>query len=397
MGLRLDARQTRAPHATSHGIVDFVLLADVLATVRRASAADNALLVELMAQVPMEGSLVLSTRRDPDFFALYQMQKGISEAFIYDDGAFAGMGAILVRDGYLDGRAQPVGYLGDLRFRGRGSARRAFPAAYGHFFAESAARTGCESYLTGVLASNALALSSLAPAKRKQYRAPQPYYHPLRRYDMASIQCVLPPRRRVHDVTVTTATPDDLPALSAFLDVDHRTRPFGYRFDDGELEHRLAHWPGFSLSDTFVARAGGAVVGCCTAWDAAPVKRYRVVRYAGDMKLIRAALLVASKIVGCPPLPRAGEDFRYLYLTNLSVARDDVAVLRALLHAVYAHAWSKRVHFFSFPLYENDPWAPALQGFVSRRLPFILYAVTSSKSPRTAWPATRPGFEMALA
>lgn len=392
------------------GIVDVVLLADALARTRRATRADSDVLVELMAHVPMEGSLVLSTQRGPDFFALYDMQKGASDAFLYDDGAFAGMGAILVRDGFLDGTAQPVGYLGDLRLRGRGPARRAFPSAYAHFFAESVARTGCQSYLTGVLASNALALSSLAPrldasGKRKKSRAAQPYYHLLRRYDMASIQCVMPPRARrrrrddksASDVVVSTATESDVPALSAFLHEDHQRRPFGYRFDDGELAHRVKHWPGFSLSDTFVAKAGGVVVGCCTAWDAAPVKRYRVMRYGGDMQLIRGALAVASHVIGCPALPRAGEDFRSLYLTNLSVAGDDVSVLRALFHEVYAHAWKKRVHFFSFPLYEDDPWAPSLKGFITRRLPFHLYAVTTSQRARTEWPAGRPGFEMALA
>ncbi len=376
---------------------------ETLAAVRRATPADNQLLVDLMAEVPMEGSLVLSTRRDPDFFALYAMQRGSADAFCYDDGAFAGMGAILVRDGFLDGRPAPVGYLGDLRTRGMGRARRAFPGVFAHFFTDTVARTGCEHFLTGVLASNAVALQSLV--RRKRRRAEQPYYHLLKRYQMASVQLVLPPRRRLRPradegggVRVDVAGAADVGALASFLAEDHRTRPFGYRFDAGELEHRLAAWPGFSLDDTFVARDdAGRVVGCCTAWDAAPVKRYRVMRYAGDMRLIRAGLAVASRVVGCPALPAPGGDFRYLYLTNLSVLDDNPAVMRALLRKVYVHAWDKRVHFFSFPLYEDDPYAAALDGFVVRKLPFHLYAVTAASRARTDWPAGRPGFEMALA
>ncbi|MDP2345479.1 MAG: hypothetical protein Q8O67_31330, partial [Deltaproteobacteria bacterium] len=107
-----------------------------LAGVRRATRADNAMLIELMAHVPMEGSLAVSTRRDPDFFALYEMQRGRADAFVYDDGTMAGMGATLVRDGFLDGRAGPVGYLGDLRIRGVSRARRAFPFLFGKFFAD---------------------------------------------------------------------------------------------------------------------------------------------------------------------------------------------------------------------------------------------------------------------
>lgn len=372
------------------------MVSEALAGVRRASPADNELLVELMAHVPMAGSLVVSTRRDPDFFALYEMQRGSAHGFVYDDGKMAGMATALVRDGFLDERAGPVGYLGDLRIRGVSRARRAFPFLYGKFFKDICDETGCDSYLTGVLASNAIALSSLTA--RKKGRDAQPYYHPLTRFEMASVQLIVPRRPKViSGVEVTTATAADVPALADLLARDHRRRPFGYRFDDGELEHRLARWPGFSLDDTFVARAGGRIVGVCTAWDSAPVKRYRVIRYARDMKALKLAVDVASLALRCPRLPREGEDFRSLYLTNLSIADDSPVVLRALLERVYARAWEKRVHFFSLPLYENDPLGPALAGFVVRRLGFHLYAVTSSAKPRTDWPAGRPGFEMALA
>jgi hypothetical protein len=375
---------------------------EVLTRVRRASRADNELLVDLMAHVPMEGSLALSTRRDPDFFALYEMQRGSAHAFTYDDGKMQGMAAALVRDGFLDGARQKVGYLGDLRIRGASKARRAFPFAFGKFFADVVAETQCEHYITGVIASNALATRSLTA--RKKGREAQPYYHPLARFEMASVQMILPRRpRTVSGVVVTTATPDDVPAIAAFLAADHARRPFGYRFDDGEFEHRLARWPGFTLDATFVARrhdARGAIVGVCTAWDPTPVKRYRVMRYASNMRAIKVAVDLASKIVRCPALPDVGEDFRSLYLTNLSVADDSPVVLRAIVERIYQHAWRERVHFFALPLFDvpgGDPHAAALRGLIVQKLAFQLYAVTSSARARTDWPAGRPGFEMALA
>lgn len=377
---------------------------EVLMNVRRATRADNELLVDLMAHVPMEGSLALSTRRDPDFFALYDIQRGSAHAFTYDDGKMQGMASALVRDGFLDDTPQRVGYLGDLRIRGTSKARRAFPFAFGKFFADVVQETGCEHYITGVIASNALAMRSLAA--RKKGREAQPYYHPLLRFEMASVQMVLPRRpRTVSGVDVTTATPDDTAAIAAFLARDHARRPFGYRFDDGEFEHRLARWPGFTLESTFVARASGTgpsgnIVGVCTAWDPTPVKRYRVMRYAKEMRAIKVAVDVASKIVRCPALPDVGQDFRSLYLTNLSVQDDAPAVVRALVERVYQHAWQRRVHFFALPLFDvpgGDPHASALRGLIVQKLAFQLYAVTSSSRARTQWPAGRPGFEMALA
>jgi GNAT superfamily N-acetyltransferase len=373
---------------------------EAIARVRTAVPQDNQFLIDLMARVPMEGSLVVSTQRGPDFFSLYDLQRGASRAFVYDDGSFAGMAALLVRDGWLDGAAQKVGYLGDLRLRGTGRARRAFPAMFGHFFQREVERTGCVSFLTGVIASNALAIQSLA--RRKKRRSPQPYYHLFREFEMASVQMVWRRRARIPSgLWVGSATAGDVSALSDFLHEDHRKRPFGYRFDDGELEHRLQRWPGFTLADTLVARTDderGRIVGCATLWDPSPVKRYRVERYAGDMKMVKLAVSLASRVTGCPRLPEAGEDFRSLYLTNLSVADENPVVLRALLERAYEIAWAKGVHFFSLPLYgKNDPWAPALKGFVVRKLAFHLYAVTASDVGRTEWPDGRPGFEMALA
>jgi len=43
-------------------------------TPRLATSADNAALLDLFGDVPMRGELVLATRRDPDFFALYRQQ-----------------------------------------------------------------------------------------------------------------------------------------------------------------------------------------------------------------------------------------------------------------------------------------------------------------------------------
>ncbi|HEY4223038.1 MAG TPA: hypothetical protein VGO62_16890, partial [Myxococcota bacterium] len=232
---------------------------DVLATMHKAGDADNEALLALMGHVPMEGSLALSTQRGPDFFSLYRMQRGSADVYLGRRDDVTGMGAFLVRAGFLDGRAQNVGYLGDLRVQGGSPrARLLFPRLFGALFDDNRRERGCDAYLTGVLASNAMALASLT--RRRQRRAAQPYYHPFRSFDMASIQLVLPRRRKkTPGVDVDNAKSDDVPALARFLAADHEKRPFGYRFDDGELEHRLARWPGFSLDDTFVARRGGRV------------------------------------------------------------------------------------------------------------------------------------------
>lgn len=363
-------------------------------TPRLATAADNQACLELFSAVPMRGELVLSTRREPDFFALYRMQR--AEAFTYvgeDEKGLLGMATALVRDGWLDGRVQKVGYLGDLRVRFDRS--RAFGRLFGDSFDALCAQTGCRAYYTAVLASNRAALNALV--RRSPKRKNQPYYHPLHRFSAVSVQLT---RRRTpsSDVQVRSATADDVPALAALLADAHRRRPFGYRFDDGELQHRLAHWPGFTLADTLVATgAKGEPVGVTTVWDPSPVKRYRVHAYNGAMRWVKRTFNLAATVTGWPKLPAPGSDFRYAYLCNLAVKDESPAVFRALLEHAYARLQPSGRHFFTFELDEGDPLAGALVGLMARRLDFQLFGVTPASERRTNWPSGRTGFEIALA
>jgi hypothetical protein len=364
--------------------------------VRLATASDNRALVELFAAVPMHGSLVLSTRRAPDFFALYDVQRAERECWVYDTGThLAGAATLLVRDGWLDGMPSKVGYLGDLRVTPAGSRDRVLALHYGDRLADAGRKYGCPHFLTAVLASNAAAFNALV--RRRRERADQPAYHLARAFSMVSLPFARRDRTRPGGFDVRRASPDDVPEIVALLDRDHRQRPFGYRFDQGEFQHRLASWPGFSLNRTYVARDAGRLVGITTAWDAAPVKRYRVVSYRGRTLWMKRAFNAAAFVLRWTPLPPPGHDVRSLYLCNTAVEEDDPDVFRALVSRVYADFRGTSYHFLSTCEYENDPLAPALEGFTTRRLAFHLYLVTPPGAAAPPIPDGRPGFEMALA
>jgi hypothetical protein len=369
---------------------------DGLGALRPATRADNVALLELFGSVPMTGELVLSTRRDPDFFALYDMQRGEAECWVYETGGEpAGLGAILVRDGWVGGRAARVGYLGDLRSQPRASRERGVLRVYGGAIDAAIEKHGCELFYTAVLASNTAAINALV--RRRKARESQPYYHLLRRFSMTSVQFATPVRPRPGRFHVRTATAVDVPEIVALLDRDHRGRPFGYRYDQGEFEHRLERWPGMSLDRTYLAHdAEGGLVGVTTAWDPAAVKRYRVVAYRGSMRWMKLGFNAAARVFGWPRLPEPGHDFRYLYLCNTSIDGERPEVLRAMLERIYTDFHRSGYHFFSLCVYDGDPLAPALRGFLTRRLGFHLYVVTrGAEAP--SFPEGRPGFEMALA
>src|SRR5437867_2366030 len=255
--------------------------------IRLAQLSDNDRLLNLFSSVPMEGDLVLATRRDPDFFALYNMQGVTAECLVAEtEGNLTGVGTFLIRPGWLDGREQPVGYLGDLRtcYAARRSALIA--QYYQDAFATVSRRYNCDVFLTAILASNHAALNALVRSRNGRRR--QPYYHLLKRFSAVSVHFLRARNPQRSTYQVRCAQEEDIPAIEALLDRDHQQRICGYRFDRGEFRHRLKTWPGFCLADTYLAFApSGRLVGCTTAWDPSPVKRYQVNGYRGNMRWVK--------------------------------------------------------------------------------------------------------------
>ncbi|MFP2906930.1 hypothetical protein ACLESD_18170 [Pyxidicoccus sp. 3LFB2] len=365
-----------------------------MSLLRRATREDSAALLDLFGAVPMQGELVLSTQRAPDYFALFDMQRGDAEVWVHGEhGLLDGMGAIHVRDGWLEGRPCRVGYLGDLRTRFAARRARGLARYFGPVLEETAQRLGVEAFLTAVMASNATALQALV--RRRPGREAQPHYALLRRFSAVSIQS-----------SSAGAPPSPSPCAAPrpgtcppWPRSSTRTtaRALRYRYDTGELEHRFARWPGLRVEDTYLAHdAGGRLVGCTSAWNPEAVKRYRVHAYRGSMRWVRLGWNALASAVRAPRLPAPGSDFRYFYLCNTSVRGEDPAIFRALLEQVYADFHGQGFHFFTLYQGEDDALAPALKGFFQRRLDFHLYAVTPASRPRDTFPPGRTGFEICL-
>lgn len=368
-------------------------------SVRLASDADTAALCETFAGLTMDADLQLSIRRDPDFMALYRMQTETWECWVGEQaGKIVGMGALLARDGYLDGRPVRVGYLGDLRVSPRlPHGLRVVGQLYGPVLDRFAAENRCNFFLTTIIASNTRALRALTSDRSRQIGIPD--YHLLQRFDIRAVHLALPRRRAKGGCEVRRAAEPDLPAIGAFLDADSRRRPFGYVLDQAELRRRLARWPGLSISDFYLAiDRGGAIVGCCAAWDASPIKRTVVLAYRGSMRWVKRGYDLAAPLLGVPKLPSGGQALKYAYLTHVAVPSDDPAIMRALLEAAYRDRRAGGFHFLSVCVPEGDPLGQAYAGFLTSNLRSNLYVVAARGQalPDVDLAGKPSGFEMAL-
>jgi hypothetical protein len=368
-------------------------------SIRLATDADSAALCETFAGITMDADLQLSIRRDPDFMALYRMQTDSWECWVGERaGKIVGLGALLARDGYLNGAPVRIGYLGDLRVAPRlPGGLRLLGQLYGPVLDRFAESNGCDLFLTTIIASNARALRALTSDRSRQIGIPS--YHLLQQFDIRAVHLALPRLRAKGRYEVRRASEPDLPTIAAFLDADSRRRPFGYVLDEPELRRRLARWPGLEISDFYLAFDWrGALVGCCAPWDASPVKRTVVTAYRGSMRWVRRVHDVAAPLLGVPALPSGGQALKYAYLTHLAVPSGEPAIMRALLEAVYRDRRAEGFHFLSVCVPESDPLRPAYSGFLASNLRSNLYVVAArgQAPPHVDLTGRRPGFEMAL-
>lgn len=369
---------------------------DVL--VRRAEGADNEALCALFESISMDADLDLSIRRDPDFFGLYGIQGPTWECWLGEtEKGVGGLGAIVVRDGYLGGRPARIGYLGDLRLAPEFQGQKLIPRFYGPILREAAIRYGCDVFLTTIIASNRRAVRALTGPRARAVGIPP--YELVRKFGIRAVHLTVPLPRIRSRFVVERATAGCVSEIADFLDADGRRRPFGYALPEVELHRRLQEWPDLEISSFYLARdRDGTLVGCIALWDPSAVKRTIVRGYRGRMGAVRRAYNAAGELLGFSPLPPPGSEMRYAYATHVAVPSDDPRVMRALLHRVYADQRKTERTFVAFCVFEDDPLRAAFRGFPYTDLTTNLYAVPAPGSdlPAACFAPGTPGFEMAL-
>jgi len=365
---------------------------------RRAERSDGPRLCELFRDTAMKADLHLTVERDPDFFALYDLQDVDTYPFVAEvDGRIEGLGTYLARDGYLDGQRVRVGYAGDLRLSPKVAGGFLLGRNAAGLFEEASSALGCEMMLTSIIASNTAAERALV--KRSRRFVEKPFYQKLDEFDILSVQFTFRRKPRLTPLKVRTATDTDVDRIAALLAADHEQRPFGYVFSAEELRRRLQRWPGLKIEHFYLAEtAEGELRGVAAVWDPDAVKRYRVLGYHGSMKWIRRFFNVGARFGGFPPLPPPGEVLRYFYLTHVSIVDEEADTMAALVDRIYADFHGRSFHFFTTYLTSNDSLAPAYTRFRTTPLATHLYLVSKPGSPYNTFTldGRRPGVEVAL-
>ena len=341
--------------------------------VREATPGDNEALLRLSRKCPMTADISLSIERDPDFFALSRLRGEGSTYVAEREGRVVASGSVFRRPGYLFGAPATIGCVADLKvlpeLRGRGLAGRIVRAIVD---GES-----------GDVTTPFMATAAAGNAGVERTVARLAGHCPVTRLGTFTSFQLLPVRipQRPPRLDVRLATPADEDELASLLDAHHRQLAFAPVFRDGGFRRLLDLTPGLELESYRVARREGRLVAALAAWGESAVKRTRVRRLPGALRLA-SRLAAAASSLGVPRLPGEGELLRFVYLRHLAYAPGEEDALAALVHASLREARSAGLHFVLLTCQDDDPAADATRGLLRLRYRYSLFAGTVSERGR---------------
>ena len=324
-----------------------------------ASAADDADLRRLLRDNPMQqGGLTLSFRREPSYFAACSVLGQSAEVFVGRDtqtGALAGVGARYHLPAFINGQAQSIVYLADLRvqtaYRNSIHLRRAY-----QFLRQRHAAAPAAVYTSMILQDNRAALATIAAQ-----RAGLPPYHAQGTVHTPLILLGRQKPALVAPCTIRRATAADWANIVAFLNRENARYQFAPVYHENDLANGRLR--GMQPENIFIAEAGGAIVGTLALWQQSAFRQIHIDAYRGAWRLIRPVYNALARLTPLAPLPRAGEALKYAYLSLMAVQHDDLAVFRALLRQAYRASHGTGLHYLIGAFHERHPLRPAFADY----------------------------------
>jgi hypothetical protein len=336
-----------------------------------AQPGDDEALRDLLARSPVTGSMTVTYRTEPSYFAAGSLLGSHTETIVGRDpesGRIDALACRSIRDRYLGGESTPVGYLSGLRVGDSQQGR--WVVSRGLRELRELDRDGrTRGYFATVVDGAREALGVLVESRRPGF----PRFAPLARLLTFALLArrIAPLPSDRGGVRVRLASRGELPVVADFLAEVGARRSLFPRFTAADLAGITPQGAGIGEGDVLVAERSGRIVGSVLLWDQRSLKQAVVNAYAPATDRLRPVIDAASRLLGGQPLPALGETIPMAYASLLTVAGDDVAIARALIRAAVGKAARRGIGIVMLGMTEDDPLLSAV-----RRLPTITYRST---------------------
>lgn len=336
-----------------------------------ADDAHDAALRRRMAEDWMEGSVDVSFRREPSFFAGRRLQGDRAQTLICIDGRtdeIVALGSRASAPVRVNGALTRVGYLADLRFHPK--YRRGTLLVRGYRELRALHDADPVPFYTSVIyEGNEPALRALQGARAGLpiYRAWGRLLTPALRLDrdLRSIE--------LRGVTIAPARTEDLSSIVAFVNARMATRQFGLQLAPEDFAS--GRMVGLHAEDFLLATRDGELVGVIALWDQSALRQTHVERYRGALGLMRPVVNMLRTAIGGHRLPGPGEQIPCVYVACFAVANDDERIALALFREAMRSARRRGWHYAIGGLHERDPLVGVMADYPSIRAAGLLFVV----------------------
>jgi hypothetical protein len=328
-------------------------------TIGLATPTDEPELRQLLCSNPMPGRISVSFEREPDYFIGARIEAPFHQIIIARDsstGSIIGMGTRSVRDVFLNGVAQPVGYLSQFRVDSRYRAmRKTFLRAFDYLH-ELHQDKRADFYFSSIVEDNLLARRLFS----KRWSG-MPRFESYSRMHTLAIYCRRKRSRLPIPIGLTLVRGNSA-LKGAILDCLQRN---GARYQltpvwTGETLFDPVHTPNLEPEDFYLALEGDTVVGCLAVWDQSDYKQTIVRGYSRVIDRWRKLINLGARLGGWPSLPLPHTPFRYCFASHLAIDHDHPQVFAGLLRSVYNHAAAEGYDYFMLGLSESNRLLPVV-------------------------------------
>lgn len=344
--------------------------------IRLAQETDNAALLRLTRDCPVEGPVSFCQERDPRFFTLNELQGDFFYIFVAEAaGRIIGSISLSRRRIYLDGRQVPAWYIGDLKiapaWRGKGVLKQ---------FITRTHRLLREKERGADLGLNLIAKSNPAVRILTGDRPYLPRFVPLGTVRNYAVHFLFR-KKESAAFEVRRAGPQERDEIPRFLGRHYARRQFAPVVEPETFWEEVARTPGLGPGKFYVAKNNGKLAGVAAAWDQQAFKRIRVLALNPRVRLTRPFYNLAVRPLGLGPIPPPGSVLSYFHLSDLAVEGDDPEIFRALLVKIHNDYLGGPYLFFTVSLLPEGSLQKALRGFWCHTFDSLLFAVMPHDSP----------------
>ncbi len=341
-------------------------------TFRLGTSNDDVLIRNLLSGDLTVRPFPISFVQSPSFFTALRAQGEDPAVIVAESGGeLVGVGAILKRSVYVNGRPETIGYLSALRVAPRGKEIMVLARGYQKFKRMHDETLRLPLYLTTIMKGNNTAERILTSG-----RAGLPAYQELGNYTTVLIPAFRGRKSaKLQGCQIESGEGTGASRILAALHELGSARQFFPVITESELRGGSGPFPGMRLQDLHVIRCAETVLGTLGVWDQRAFRQVVLPRNNPMITALRFLARGAMPLLGGPFLPRPGEPFSVVIGAWTTCRYNAAPVFRSLLSHVLRDLAMRRVGWLALGFFDEDPLLQVAREFAHLAMRSRLFRV----------------------